>query len=180
MDRNVWLLGLRGVIAIVFGVLALLWPGLTLLALAILFGVYAIVDGVVTVGHGVRGRLETSQRVARIVLGVLTVIAGILALVLPGLTALVLVIVIGAWALVTGAIDVWMASRVPGNSPLLVLGIVSMLAGALVLLRPSAGAFAIAVVIGIWAIIAGIVRLLQAWRLYREHHAATRRAAPVG
>jgi uncharacterized membrane protein HdeD (DUF308 family) len=180
MDRKLWPLVLRGVAAIVFGVIAVLWPGITLLALAILFGVYVLVEGVLTLASALRERLDAGQRVARVLVGLLSLAAGIVALVWPQITALVLVLLIGAWALVTGALDVFVASRTPAQWGLVVLGVLSMVAGALILFRPDAGAFAVAVVIGFFAIMAGVLRFMEAWRLHREHHTPpTPRAAPA-
>src|SRR5262245_35722245 len=105
MERNVWPMVMRGVAAIVFGVVAVLWPGTTLVALAILFGAFMLVEGVITLASGLRHGLDAGQRVARIITAVLSLAAGILALIWPGVTALVLVVLIGAWALVTGALD---------------------------------------------------------------------------
>jgi uncharacterized membrane protein HdeD (DUF308 family) len=173
MGRSVWPLVLRGVVAILFGVAAVLWPGITLLALALLFGVYVLVEGVVALVGAFRERLSGGRRVARVLVGVLGVAAGVLTLAWPRATALVLVVLIGAWALITGALDIVAATRLPSHWPLLVLGVASMVAGALILIRPFAGAFAVAVVIGCYAIVAGALRLAEAWQVHREHQSRT-------
>jgi uncharacterized membrane protein HdeD (DUF308 family) len=180
MEQKVWPLVLRGVVAIIFGVIAVVWPGITLVALAILFGAYVLVEGVVAFVAAFREPLDTGRRMARVLVALLSVAAGIIALIWPGITAFVLVLLIGAWALVTGALDIYAATRMPASWGLIVLGVVSMVAGALILFRPGAGAFAIAMVIGFFAIVAGALRLVEAWRLHREHHTpGAPRAAPA-
>jgi uncharacterized membrane protein HdeD (DUF308 family) len=180
--RNMWLLALRGVIAIVFGVLAILWPGVTLLALAILFGAYALVGGVATMVAAFRRDQDAARRTAQVIAGLLGVAAGVIAFVWPGITALILVILVGAWALVTGAMEIWAATRVPGQWLALVVGALTMIIGVIVLLRPAIGAVALGFTIGVYAIVAGVLMLAAAWHL---HHTLagprrTDRIAPAG
>src|SRR5689334_9213192 len=94
------LLAVRGVLALIFGVLVLVWPDITVLALAIAFAAYVIVDGIGMVASGIGDGHRA--RWAYVVAGVLGILAGILAALLPGVTALVLVLLVGAWAVVTG------------------------------------------------------------------------------
>jgi uncharacterized membrane protein HdeD (DUF308 family) len=182
MERSfrVWL-AIRGVAAIVFGIVALFWPSVTILALALLFGVYALVDGIGMVIDAFRGRRTGGQRAGYAIGGALGVVAGLITLFWPGITALVLVVMIGAWALVTGILEIWAAVATPvGPGWMLVLvGILSLVAGVLILVRPDVGAIAIARVIGIYAIITGVLMLVESWRLSRG--GATRaRPAPAG
>jgi uncharacterized membrane protein HdeD (DUF308 family) len=172
-------LAVRGVIAIGFGVAALIWPGVTILALALLFGAYVLIDGIGMLIDAFRGHRSGGQRAAYAIAGLLGVIAGLVTLVWPGITALVLVILVGAWAVVTGVLGVLAATRIPGSWPLIVLGVLSIVAGVLILFRPRAGAFAIAAVIGIYAIIAGVLMLAELWRS-RHARPTTNRAAPAG
>ena len=171
-----WLLALRGVIAIAFGILAVVWPALTALALALPFGAYALIDGVGLVVGGFRRTYDTGQRVAHIVAGVLGIGAGLLALLWPGVTAVVLAILVGVWALLTGVADLWVAIRARGQWLIAAIGVVSVIAGVLILVRPDVGAVAIAQVIGIYAMVAGALMLGAAWNLYHEerHHAGPR------
>lgn len=162
-----WMLALRGVLAIVFGVLAVVWPGLTLVVLALLFGAYVLVDGVFTVIAAFRRRQDVPRRVAQIVIGLLGLAAGLFALIWPHITALVLVVIVGAWAVVTGILEILAATRVPGGWLLVVVGVASLLAGVLVLANPRAGAVAIGLVVGFYAIVAGAFMLAGAWRLHR-------------
>lgn len=162
-----WLLALRGVIAIAFGVLAIAWPGLTVVVLALLFGAYVLVDGVVTLVGAFRRREDAPRLLARILIGLLGVAAGLVALVWPDITALVLVILVGAWAVVTGILGIVAAAQLSGGWLLIVVGVASLIAGVLIMLNPRAGAVAIGLVIGVYAILAGVVMLTGSWRLHR-------------
>src|SRR2546430_1954167 len=145
---STWL-AVRGVIAILFGLVALIWPDLTIVALALLFGAYALIDGASMVIDGFRGDRTGGQRAAYLIGGLLGVAAGVVTLLWPGITALVLVIMVGAWALVTGILDILAATQIRGGWLLVLVGTLSLLAGVLILFRPGAGAIAIAQVIGI-------------------------------
>src|SRR6185369_11202985 len=120
LRREAWLLGVRGVLAIVFGILAVIWPGVTVIALALLFGIFAIATGIEQLVHATRpapgpsnpvtGFADgTGPRIARAVAGVIGLAAGILAIVWPGITAVVLAIMVGIWAVLTGLSDLWLA-----------------------------------------------------------------------
>jgi uncharacterized membrane protein HdeD (DUF308 family) len=164
-----WLV-VRGVVAVLFGLLAVVWPGLTLVALALLFGAYALVDGVGMLVEAFRGRDATGWRVGYLIAGLFGVVAGLLTLAWPGITALVLVVLIGAWAIVTGVLDIWAATQRRGDWLLAIVGALSLVAGLLILLRPGVGAIAIAQVIGFYAIISGVLLLTEIWRAHRSPH----------
>jgi uncharacterized membrane protein HdeD (DUF308 family) len=183
MDRRttMWSLALRGVIAIVFGVLAILWPAVTLVALALLFGAYALVNGVMEIVAAFRRQADTARRTALVLAGLLGVVAGLVALFWPGVTALALVVIIGAWAVVTGALEIWAATRLPGQWLSLLIGVVTMLIGVLVLIRPAIGAVALAFTIGVYAIVAGVLMLAESWRIHRSMTGTPHdRMAPAG
>jgi uncharacterized membrane protein HdeD (DUF308 family) len=166
-NRHVWALALRGVLAIVFGIIALIWPGITVLALAILFGAFVFVNGVMLLVGAYRRRADGGQRPALIVAGVLGVLAGLVTLFWPGVTTLVLVVLFGAWAVVTGLAEIWAAVQVRGGWLPALIGAVTVLAGVLILVQPGVGAVALATVLGIYAIIAGILMLVASWRAGR-------------
>src|ERR1700738_4736117 len=105
LARNWWALALRGIIAVIFGLVALLMPGLTLFALIIVYGAYALVDGVFTIVAAVRAAGEHERWWVLLLEGLLGIAAGIIAFVWPGLTALVLLYIIAAWAIVTGVLE---------------------------------------------------------------------------
>jgi uncharacterized membrane protein HdeD (DUF308 family) len=165
--RDSWLVALEGVIAIVFGVLAIAWPGLTVLVLAVLFAFYVLVHGVVTLARAARRGIDVPRRVARILIGLISIAAGVAALVWPQITALALVVLVGAWAIVSGLLEIFAAGRLGAGWWPIVVGVASLLAGVLILVNPRAGAYAIAIVIGLYAIVAGVLMLAEAWRLHR-------------
>jgi uncharacterized membrane protein HdeD (DUF308 family) len=174
LSKHWWLLLLRGIAAIVFGVLAFIWPGLTLLTLVILYGAFAIVDGVLALA-AVFGR--TGPEVPRwwlVLTGILGIAAGLIALLWPGITALVLIVFIGAWAIARGAMEIVAAiqlrKEIEGEWLLVLAGVLSVLFGLGVLIYPGAGALALAWLIGIYAIAIGAVMVVLALRL-RQHNA---------
>jgi uncharacterized membrane protein HdeD (DUF308 family) len=183
MERRttMWSLALRGVIAIVFGVLAILWPAVTLVALALLFGAYALVNGVMEIVAAFRRQPDATRRAALVLAGLLSVAAGIIALVWPGVTALALVVIVGVWAVVTGGLEIWAATRLPGQWLSLLFGVLTMLIGVLVLVRPGIGAVALALTIGVYAIVAGVLMLAESWRIHRSMTGTPHdRIAPAG
>src|SRR6266478_539053 len=101
-----WAIALRGLAAILFGVLAFIWPRMTLTVLIFIWGAYALVDGVVAVAAGIKSHGEYNRWWVLLLEGILSVLAGVVAFIMPGITALVLLILIGAWAIVTGAFEI--------------------------------------------------------------------------
>jgi uncharacterized membrane protein HdeD (DUF308 family) len=162
-----WAFALRGLAAVVFGVLALVWPGETLTILVLLWGSYALIDGVLTL----LGAFRTGQdhRWALLVEGLVGIGAGIATFVWPGLTALVLLYIIAAWAVVTGIFELVAAVRlrqVIHNEWMLVLaGIASLVFGIALFAAPGAGALALVWLIAVYAILFGLLLLALAWRL---------------
>jgi uncharacterized membrane protein HdeD (DUF308 family) len=166
----------RGVVAVAFGVLALVWPAVTVLALAVVFGIYALVDGVMRIIHTVRDR-DQGHRWLTIVGGVLSIAAGIVSLIWPQITAVALALLVGVWAVVTGISEIAAAIRlrkqIRGESFLAFAGLISVIAGIVILFRPLAGALGIAIVIGIFAVIYGAFLIALGYRLHRENRAAS-------
>lgn len=171
LARNWWLLLLRGIAAIAFGVLAFFWPGLTLVSLILLYGAFALVDGVIAVIAAIRGDAPAARWWLAIV-GLLGIAAGIVTFMWPGMTALVLLFIIAFWAIAVGVAQIIGAIRLRKeivNEWLLVLsGALSVLFGAAIMSRPGAGALAIVWVIGTYAILAGALYIGLALRL-RKH-----------
>lgn len=167
LSRNWWLVVLRGVAAVVFGLLALVWPGLTLVALAVIFGVYALVDAG-AVGYTAY-RAEGRARAPLIVQAVLTLIMGLIALLWPLAAVIALVFIIGAWAIVTGIGEIVTAIRLRAQISsewlLIFVGALSVIFGLLLWFWPLQGAEAIVFVIGIYAIIFGVVLTVAGFRL---------------
>jgi uncharacterized membrane protein HdeD (DUF308 family) len=167
LSRNWWIVVLRGVAAVVFGLLAIFWPGMTLVVLAVVFGVFALVDGVALALTAYRSASGT-----RLPLGLqsaLAIIAGLLALVWPMAAVIALVFLIGAWAIVTGVAEIVTAVRLRSHISsewlLVFVGALSVIFGLLLWFWPLAGAEAIVLVVGIYAIVFGVVMAVAGARL---------------
>jgi uncharacterized membrane protein HdeD (DUF308 family) len=175
LAKNWWLLLLRGIAAIIFGILAFAWPGITLLSLVILYGAYALVDGVLSIAAAFGGGGgAATPRWWLIVVGLLGIAAGLLTFFWPQITALVLLMFIGAWALIHGVFEIIGAIRLRkeiDNEWMLILsGALSVLFGAAMLIMPGAGALALIWVIGAYSIIFGILFVGFAFRLKKHAH----------
>jgi uncharacterized membrane protein HdeD (DUF308 family) len=163
-------IALRAVAAFVFGILALVLPGLTLTTLVLLFGAFVLVDGVFTLVHAfTRGRETGWGLVWMILIGVAGIGAGLVTFFWPGITALALLYVIAAWALVTGAFEIAAAiafRKVLTHEWLLVVdAILSFILAGILVLAPVAGALAITWAIGFYALFSSGVLAAQAWRV---------------
>jgi uncharacterized membrane protein HdeD (DUF308 family) len=170
-----WLLLLRGIVWILFGVLAFMWPGLTLATLVLLYGAFAFADGAVSLwtafsGHG----KPATPTWWLIVVGLLGIAAGLVTLFYPGLTAVLLVMFIGVWALVHGIFEIIGAIRlrheIEGEWLLIAAGIVSVAFGVLVLAAPGAGALALIWIIASYAVVFGILTIAFALRVRNFTH----------
>jgi len=182
LARNWWLLLLRGVCAIAFGVLAFVWPGATLLTLVLLYGAYALADGVLAIAAAVMGG-PSAPRWWLAVVGLLGIAAGVVTLLLPGMTALLLLLFIAAWAVATGVMQIVGAVRlrkeIDNEWWLIGGGVLSILFGIVLAVQPGAGALALLYVIGAYAIVYGIMLVSFALRLRRHSHAQPAGAADV-
>jgi uncharacterized membrane protein HdeD (DUF308 family) len=159
LARHWWAFIVRGALAIAFGLLALIWPGITLLVLAVVFGAYAFVDGVFAAVAAVHAK--GTERIPLILGAIAGILIGVVTFFWPGATLFALTILIGAWALVTGIFQIVAAIRLrrelPGEWIHLLTGLVSVLLGLMVLFWPVSGAVAVAWLIGIYAIIFGVL-----------------------
>ena len=175
LARNWWLVLLRGIAAILFGLLTIMWPGLSLLTFVLLFGVFALFDGGLALGAAIMGG-SAEPRWWLALVGLLGIAAGALALLWPGITGLVLLIFIAAWAITAGVFEVMGAIKlrkeIEGEWWLITTGILSVLFGFLILLFPGAGALSIAFIIGWFAILYGALLVGLSWRL--KKHAAVK------
>ncbi|RZU51152.1 uncharacterized membrane protein HdeD (DUF308 family) [Krasilnikovia cinnamomea] len=175
LSRYWWAVVLRGIAAILFGVVALVWPGPTVFALVLLFGAYVLVDGVFTLAS-VLGRnrdgVRTGSRGWLIVQGIAAVLIGILTFVWPGATTLVLLWLIAAWALITGVLQVVAAVRLRREMRhewlLALSGVLSVAFGILLIVWPAAGALAVLTLIGAYAILFGTALAVFGVRLHRN------------
>jgi uncharacterized membrane protein HdeD (DUF308 family) len=169
-----WMFAWRGALALIFGVLALAWPGLTLLWLVALFAAFALIGGGISVVGAVKARKADDHWWLPLILGLVSIAAGVIAVFHPDLTALVLVLLMGANAIVTGIFDIVMAIRlrkaIRGEWVLVLAGVVSLVFGVLVFLFPAAGALALVWLISLYAIVSGVLLLVAAWQA-RKHPA---------
>ncbi len=169
ITRNWWLAALRGALAVVFGVAAFVWPGLTLEVLVLLFGAYAFVDGAVVLSFGLMAAGDHERWWPLVLGGVVGIATGVLTFIYPGATALALVYVIGAWAIITGILEIAAAIRlrkVITNERLMGFGgVLSIIFGVLVIARPGAGALTLVYLFGFYAILAGISQISLGFRL---------------
>ena len=165
-----WLL-LRGVAAIVFGVLAFLWPGVTLLVLALFWGAWAFADGLLALVTAFRVREKGRAHWPLVLIGILGIAAGVVTFVSPGLTAIALLLFIAAWAMITGVLQIVVAIRlrkeIEGEWLLALSGVVSVVFGVLMVFRPGAGALAVIWIIGGWSIAFGLLLVMVALKLKR-------------
>jgi uncharacterized membrane protein HdeD (DUF308 family) len=168
LSRYWWLVVLRGVAAVIFGVLALIWPGITVYVLVVLFGAYSLVDGLFAIGTAVFGNRPVS-RGWLIVEGIAGVVIGIITFMWPGATALALLYLIAAWALVTGVLEIVAAIRlrreISGEWLLALSGALSVLFGLALLIWPSTGALAVVTLIAIFALAFGVALILLGVRM---------------
>jgi uncharacterized membrane protein HdeD (DUF308 family) len=169
LAENWWLLALRGVAAMMFGILAFIWPGITLVALVYLFGAYAFANGILSFALAFRGRRGRRSSASLIFGGLISILTGLITFFLPGITALGLVLLIAAWAIANGVTEIAAAIRlrkVITNEWLLVLaGILSIVFGILLLLQPGIGALALVFWIGAWMIAIGVLLMILAFRI---------------
>lgn len=169
--ENWWLVALRGALAIVFGILAFIWPGLTLFVLVVLFGAYAIVDGVFAFVSAYRASQNRDTAWPFLLEGSLGVIAGIVAFLWPNITAVALLYVIAAWALITGAVELYAAVKLRRELEsewwLALSGVASVIFGLLLIFFPGPGALAVVWLIAAYAIVFGVLLLALAIRLRR-------------
>jgi uncharacterized membrane protein HdeD (DUF308 family) len=164
-----WSLALRGAIAILFGIAAFLRPGIALEALILLFGAYALVDGVFSIVGVFGGTRGGTPRWLLFVEGVVSILAGLIALVVPGLAAVALLYLIAAWAVVTGLAEIATAIRlrqeIRGEWAMILGGIISVLFGLILAVLPAVGILSLIWLIGAYAVAFGILMLIAAFRV---------------
>jgi len=174
LAKNWWLLLLRGIAAIAFGVLALAWPGLTLLTLILLYGAYALADGVLSIIAAITGSAPAGRWWLAIV-GLVGIAVGALTFMLPGMTALILLLTMGGWAIATGIFQIIGAIRlrkeIDNEWSIGLSGALSVLFGVVLLINLAAGAIALIWLIATYAVVFGILLVMAAFKL-KKHQAA--------
>jgi uncharacterized membrane protein HdeD (DUF308 family) len=173
--RNWWALALRGVFAVLFGLAAFLLPGITLAVLIGLFGAYALIDGILAIVAGVRAAERHERYGSLLWRGLCGIAVGLVAFLAPGITAVVLTLLVGVWAVITGVLEIVAAvhlHRAHGEWLLMLNGVLSLLFGFLLFVVPALGMLTLIWLIGGYAIFFGILILTLAFRLHGRHAAA--------
>ena len=169
LSRNWWLLAIRGFAAITFGMLALFWPGLTLVVLVALFALYALVDGVSLLASLARGGARRRPGWMVGIMGVVGIAAGIVAILWPGITALALLYIVAFWLIALGILQLWAAitlrREITGELWMAVGGAIAIIFGLYLALFPGSGLLSVIWILAIWSIVFGISSLLLATRV---------------
>ena len=171
MVGNWWALALRGVVAILFALIAFFLPGITAAALIILFGAYALVDGVFALVAGLRAARHHGRSGALLLEGILNIVIGIIVFVWPGPALVALIYLIAIWAVVSGIVLIAAGMaliRHSGEWLLVLSGVISVLLGIILFVQPAAGVVALSWWLGFYALLFGIVLLSAAFRI--RHH----------
>jgi uncharacterized membrane protein HdeD (DUF308 family) len=167
-----WLVLLRGILSIAFGVLAFVWPAITLFALVALYGAFALVDGILALVGAFTGRLKPMPAWWLVLVGIAGIAAGIVTFLWPGITAIVLVMFIGAWAIVHGVFEIigaiQLRKEIENEWWLILSGVLSVIFGLVVMAMPGAGALGLIWAIAAYSIAFGITWVMLAFRL-RKH-----------
>lgn len=179
LAHNWWALAVRGAIAILFGIFVFLWPGISLTALVLVFAAFAFADGVLAIVAGMRSLGRHGRWGTLLLEGLLGIAIAVVTVLWPAVTALALLLLIAAWAVVTGILEVAAAIRlrreIRGEWLLALAGVASIAFGVLLALNPGAGALAVLWLIAAYAVVFGVLLLALGLRL----RAWLRRAAPL-
>ncbi|HRM53039.1 MAG: HdeD family acid-resistance protein [Ottowia sp.] len=169
LGRNWWLLLVRGLVAIVFALLTWAQPGVSLAALVLVFGIYVLADGLLGVWSAIAKRRDNRHWWLLLLWGLVGIVVGVMTFIMPGITGLVLLMYIAAWAVITGVLQIVAAIRlrkeIKGEWLLILSGLVSVAFGVLLFLQPGAGALAVAWIIAAYAFIFGVLMVLLAFKV---------------
>jgi uncharacterized membrane protein HdeD (DUF308 family) len=178
LEENWWAIALRGVAGIIFGIIALLFPGVTILSLVLLFSAYMLVDGAFSIAGVLRSGRRSTQWGWMLLNGILSILTAIVAFLWPGLTAVAFVLLLGAWAGVSGVLMLVAAYRMErrrrGRGWLIFSGIVSLLFGALLFLSPIMGAIVLTWWVGAYILVSSVLMLAVAISVHWGPGAAAR------
>jgi len=170
MVKNWWLFLLRGAVAIVFGFLAIIWPAQTWLTLVMLLGAFILLDGIFTLVAGIDIHRHFDGSWPVILEGAVGIVIGLLTLLWPGVASQAMVYLVAAWAVITGILEIavatWIRHIVVGEWSMIVAGILSILLGILLFVYPAAGLVGLLWAIGVYAILFGITQVFFAARLH--------------
>jgi len=172
LGDNWWLLLLRGLVAVLFGVAAYLWPGLTLLTLVLLWGAFAAADGILALVASFSGKSGSmAPRWWLVLVGVCGIAAGAIAFVRPDVAATALLLLIAIWAIVVGVSQIIggiaLRKEIRGEWMLILSGLINILFGGVLVAQPAAGALAIIWVIGFFSILSGLALIMLSFKVKR-------------
>jgi uncharacterized membrane protein HdeD (DUF308 family) len=169
LKRHWWVPLLRGVAAVLFGIMAFVYPGLTVAVLVLLFGAWILVDGVFRVVGAIGHRASDKEWGFDLIIGIMGIIIGFLTFHAPRITALALIIYIAAWALMIGATEIALAIKlrreIKGEWFLILMGLLSIVFAVMLLWNPLPGALALVWLIGSYAIVFGMLAIILGFRL---------------
>jgi len=174
MTQNWWAVALRGLVAVLFGIAAFVWPGITLWALVAIFGAYALVDGIFAVIEAFRRDVVGERWWALLFEGFVGIAIGILTFTWPRLTAMGLLYLIAFWAIVTGVFEVITAIRlrheIRGEWMMALIGVLSVAFGFLLVAFPLTGALSVVLIIGSYAVAIGALMIALGFKLRSLRH----------
>jgi len=169
LGKNWWLLLLRGVAALLFGLAALFWPEITLVSLVILFGAFVVVDGIFSLAAAFRERGVHPRWWVVLLEGLIGLTLGGATLAWPEITALVLIYLAASWAVLTGVLEILAAlalrEELRGEWLLALIGLASVLIGVVLFAQPGAGMVAVSWLIGVYALIFGLLMIALSWKM---------------
>jgi len=169
LKRHWWVPVIRGIAAIVFGVIAFVYPGLTVAVLVLLFGAWVLVDGIFRVIGAIGHRASDKEWGFDLIIGIVGIIIGFLTFHAPQITALALIIYIAAWALMIGATEIALAIKlrreIKGAWFLILMGLVSIVFAVMLLWNPAVGAAALIWIMAWYAVILGVLGVIFGFRL---------------
>jgi uncharacterized membrane protein HdeD (DUF308 family) len=169
LAKNWWAIAMRGVLGILFGLVALFLPGATMLSLVLLFAAYIFVDGVFAIVAAVRAAQQHERFGPLLLEGIVNVITAAIAVVWPGITVVAFVLLVAAWAIISGALMLSAAFRIDdGRGWLIVGGIASLIYGVLLILAPLIGALVLTWWLGAYALVFGVSLLVLGFKLRAE------------
>jgi uncharacterized membrane protein HdeD (DUF308 family) len=181
LAKNWWAIALRGLLAIIFGLIALFVPAATMLSLVLLFSAYMLLDGVFAIVAAVRAARKHERWGLLVFQGVIDIVAGVVAFLWPGITVIAFVLLVAAWALVSGGLMLGAAFRLKidhGRWWLALGGIASLIYGALLIVAPLIGALVMTWWLGAYAVVFGVALLVLAFKLRSRRDDRIRAAAP--
>ena len=183
LARNWWSLVIRGILGILLGIVSFAWPGITLRALVLLFGAYALIDGVVNIAGAIRAAGAHERWGALLFEGIVVILAAVATVLWPGITVLALVYIIAGWAFITGIAEIAAAIRlrkhIHGEWLLALAGVVSVLFGVVIATMPVFGALVIATWFGAYALVFGVMLIALGFRLRHWSHGVDGSSEPL-